>query len=149
MWKNLMEKFEDISGGTWILIIISLICIIGFSVTGLANKVTGKMASTTKIIDNYAYAAFDNKMSSGDSVSAQIQAAESPNPNKLRISVTTGTGASASTTNYGYDSESDTSYTGYSITDPADDDFINPNGSFKATLVKNNGVVTGINFVQQ
>lgn len=149
MWKNLMEKFEDISGGIWILIFISLVCIIGFTGTGLANKVTGKMASTNKIIEGYSYTAFDNKPVSGDSVAAEIQAVETPNPNKLKVTVTTGTGTRATTVSYGYDNEADTTYKGYTITDPADKEFINPYGSFKSTLVKNNGVVIGIDFEQQ
>ncbi|WP_202707671.1 hypothetical protein [Sporosalibacterium faouarense] len=105
-----------------------------------------KLGSYAKTIDSYDYIGYDDKYVSGDSVISAIKNAKNPSPNKLTVTVTTLAGSS---TSYGYDDEADTTYAGYSESDPGDTDFINPNGTFKASLVKNNDVVTGIRFQQE
>lgn len=148
MWKNLMEKFEELSGGVLILIFIALLLLIGGIVLSIGSKVQTTVGNTNKILDNYTYMSYDNKYVSGDAAIAAVKLAETPNPTKLQITVITGTTIDT-TTQYGYQNDADTSYSGYNITDPSNLAYINAAATFKSSLQKSNNVVTGITFTEQ
>lgn len=140
---------KKIDGGLIFLLIMvlaTLVIGIGSYAIGMISQGTGMIATQQNQINAYQYSIYDNELVSGDTVITAIKNAEIPNPVKLSINVETKDGGDA---DYGYDDESDTTYSGYNVTDPADKDFINPTGSFKGELVKKNGVVVGVNFDQQ
>ena len=128
------------------IITVLLLLAIAAPVIRMLSKSQTKVESFENTLTDMEFSAYDNKLVGGETVKLAIQQSQYPSPRKIAITVETLAG---DTTTYGYESESDTTYEGYSESDPSEDDYINPSGRFKATLDKTNGVITGIDFEQQ
>lgn len=144
--KEFLEKVSDAIGGTAVMALLGFLLFVAGLAIGTVSNISASLGAKVQVTENMKYKSLDNTYVYGERVIAEIEEARTPAPNKISIRVTTSAG---DTTVYGYDDDDDTSYTGYNVTDPAASDFINPSGTFRSTLTRNNGVVTGITFTQE
>ncbi|MBN2897783.1 MAG: hypothetical protein JXO44_03315 [Clostridia bacterium] len=146
MRENKMVSDTSSSILTVVAIVLTVVVLgIAFKGYSLLNFANGKIGQASNDVMAMEYEAYDGEIVYGDTVENEIENSER-NPLKIKVTVTT---LGADTTVYGYSSYDDETFSGYSQDNPSADDYINPVGGFEGTVHRNNGVVTGLTFVQK
>lgn len=124
------------------LAFIAILAMMNGTVRDIGGSVNGQLTRTYAATEMHELQAFDDTKVTGTTVISAIKNYNSLYSYDMGIAVTTSRG----TYTYGAGG----TYDSYDVTNSGDSRYINPTKSFSAALVENgNGVITGIEFVEQ